>query len=422
MPDAAVFPLRNKPATKVKRLYSSFFLVVFALFMSLGNFFRLFSLPYFPSSFSIIEAALYLFALPIYFAKWRKSQLLFVMIFLSFCYGTLLHGFEEIALLYSLKLIGMITAGVAVGEVLFFLFADEIDLAMRYIIGVFTLVLVIGFVLLLFFPAAQSLFQLLGQYGVKFHGDPHCNRFISSFFDPNYYSAIACIPLLLCWFYRDKSFYFFALALLIFSSILLSWSRSGIATALFLMGGMSIGALSRLSSLSIDLKRLTAGGLYLGLLLISPFIFSEEWAIFLSRTFGMFDDPSAYARLQTFQEAWPYLSAHPFFGNGYNYFAALLREEVGILAPDSSMLLTLGNFGAIPTLFFLFFGGIWSVRRGFFQPKKNIFPMNLYFWLYIYMLVCILFTSQFNNLLYYQFWLIPIIAIFTYLDRYQDIT
>ncbi|MNX68240.1 hypothetical protein D3C86_994080 [compost metagenome] len=44
--------------------------------------------------------------------------------------------------------------------------------------------------------------------------------------------------------------------------------------------------------------------------------------------------------------------------------------------------------------------------------------MQLFWSLLVYLVVCLLFTSQFNNLIVYQFWLIPMVVIFVYLTKW----
>lgn len=408
----------------VKRLYFLLFLGVFALFLSMGNFFRICQLSLFPSHYSLVEGVLYLLAAPIYFSKPRKSQLLIVCIGISTLYGTLLHGVDWTALLYSFKLMGMIAAGVGVGEGLYFIFADRFDSGIGFLIKIYSIMLVFGWIIFFLFPSAEVFFQFLLQYGIQFGGDPHQRRFISTLFDPNFYSAIACLPFLFTWILKDKYPYYYPLSLLFLASILLSWSRSGIGTCLILIGAMTLYRLFHLKGILLRPKRLLGALFLISVFTLSFSFFQREFFYFSRRTIDLGNDPSAYARLESFIESFHYFWKYPLFGTGFNYLTPFLKDNVGISTPDSSLLHTVGNFGIIPTFLFALLGIVWSIRR--FQSlrvlkEKNIFIGKIFSWLYIYLLICIMFSGQFNNLLYYQFWLIPIIAIFTYCETVVNI-
>lgn len=386
-------------------------LIVFAVFLVLGNFLRFLPLAPFPSHFSIAEALLYLSALPYYLNSFRKSQLLLLALLLYALYGTLLHGFSVAPIFYTFKLIAMVMSGVAVGNVLYMRFPD-LESCLKWLIKIFTVILLLGAVIFLFCPDSTRFFLFLKNYGVLFEGDPHQMRFISPFFDPNYYAAIASIPLLLAFHLSKKSYGYLLLTLLFALSILLTWSRSGIGALLLLIGLLTVKTVfTQLPR--IDPKRVFIYFAFGLLLILTLFVYCEECVYFTDRLLHIFDDLSALARLQTFQLGLSYFWQYPFFGVGYNQLSKLLLEQEALLSIDSSLLITLINFGTIPCLLFLGCGLFWSIRR---YSKKNC---PLFSPLYIYLLISILFTCQFNNLLYYPFWLIPIIALFTYMERHE---
>jgi hypothetical protein len=387
MTDFALFHIKDRPVFSLTKAYQRLILISFALFLILGQFLRLIPLPYFPSHFSLAEALLYLTTFPLYFCVLRKSMWLLLGIALSILYGSLLHGFDLTSILYGGKLIAMIVSGIVVGDLLCKRFSLEEGI--DFFLKIFFCILVFGAIIFFVFPQAHHFFAFLDQYGVHFTGDPHKRRFISPFFDPNYYATIACIPLILTWV-RKKNILFF----LFLASILLTFSRSGIATCLAL--------------LLLQMRRLPIL-LLLGVTL-SCFYFND-WMVFIERIAHFTTDPSALARAETFQTALQFFWKHPFFGIGYHYLAPLFFLEFGRLAPDSSLLITLIDFGLIPTLLFALYGIYWSIRQ-FHKKQQTVFS-----WLYIYLLLCILFTSHFNNLLYYQYWLVPMIALFTFLNR-----
>lgn len=381
MQDLALLQIRTRPVFLLFGIYRATFLILFALFMVGGNFFRLLPLDRFPSHISLLEVTLYVWAFPLYFAKVRRSFLLITWIVFSCLYGALLHGFDLASSLYALKLIGMIGAGVALGEQ----FASRRELG-AFLLKVFGRVVALGYFIFFVFPKAHLFFSLLEGYGVHFHGDPHMRRFISPFFDPNFYAAIACIPLILSW--QAKRWPLFGA---IFLSIVLTFSRSGIATAFSLLLAML---------LSVRWK-LNGQGLLFVLLLALPAFFPQEIFHLIARSVEMGSDPSALARLETFRFAIESFCEHPFFGTGYHYLSSSFYEASGRLSPDASMLILLTDFGLIPVLVMAFGACIWLI---------NHFQRDL---LFFYLAICILFTSLFNNLLLYPYWLIPVVAILT---------
>lgn len=385
MTDFPLFQMQKRPVLLRLSLYRRAVLGLFALFMLFGNFSRLLGLGHFPSNISVLEVGLYLVALPAYLMRLRKSHLLIVGILLSSLYGALTQGFDVMSSLYALKLIGMIGSGIVIGE----LFRSEEQLT-AFFLRVFQGVLILGVVIFVTFSKADVFFALLKGYGIRFHGDPHMRRFISPFFDPNYYAAIACIPVVLAWHVRRYGF-----LVLVLASIALTFSRSGITTCGLVLIAMILQQRSRLSRWGFAL---------LSFLLI-PLGFPKEIDHLARRTLHLVDDPSARARLETFQAALAFFWERPFFGTGYHYLSKNFEEAFGRLSPDSSVLITLIDFGLIPTLVLLFVALWWSVNH--FQRQ------GLFFLFYIYVAICILLTSLLNNLLYYPYWFIPVVALLT---------
>lgn len=381
MPDFAVLQVRNQSVITLNAIYAKWMLFLFALFMVVGNFFRLFPINPFGNHLSIIEVLLYSSALPGYFTRFRKSFVLLLVIACSSLYGAILHGFDLMSTFYSCKLIGMIMAGIVLGEFL----------SKEFLLRVFTYVLLVGGIIFFVFPKAHLFFQFLEGYGVQFIGDPHERRFISPFFDPNYYGAIACIPLILSYHLKKKGLFF-----LFLTSILLTFSRSGIATCfLLLLGFLLIHRWQLRFNWKVFFVFLGSVGLVV--------FFLEDFAHLFQRTRDLFEDESALARFTSFETGFSYLLERPFFGVGYNYVSHLFIEDLQGHMLDSSMLITLINFGLLPTVGFLAYGCYWLIKN---------FQRGFIAWLYIYLLICILFTSQFNHLLYFPYWLIPMIGLF----------
>lgn len=385
MADIALFRVRGRKIFSMQVGLHKLILTFFALFLILGQFLRLIPLPFFPSNISIAELLLYALTMPIFFCRLRKSMWALLAICLSTLYGALLNGLDVASVFYAGKLCAMIAAGVVIGEI--FLKQMTQDEVIDFFLRIFVIIFFLGVVIFVVFPKAHQFFAMLDYYGVHFIGDPHQRRFISPFFDPNYYAAIACIPLIMTWVRGKKLLFWCFLA-----SILLTFSRSGIATCLAL--------------LLFQIRKLP---ILVFLLLCGCCFYFEELMVFFERLLELGSDPSALARLETFQTGLQFFWQHPFFGVGYHYLSPLFFLEFGRLSPDSSLLITLIDFGLIPTLFFAACALFWSIQ----QFHKKLGP--LFKWLFLYAVICLFFTSLFNNLLYYQYWLIPMIALFTFL-------
>jgi O-antigen ligase len=392
MVDVALFKIGKRPILSLSKGWDFAVLLSFALFFCFGQFLRLLPLPYFPSSFSVAEVFLYLVAVPRYFIRFRKSMGVLFFIVLSTLYGIGLHGFDLTSILYGIKLCAMISSAVVVGEVLAKRYS--LESCLRFFMGLFSIIVLIGFGIFFVFPKAHLFFSFLDQYGIHFYGDPHERRFISSFLDPNYYAVIACLGLLITLYLR-KHF----LASIFLMSILLTFSRSGIATCCLLF---------------LFFPR--RWGLFLVVAILGGVLFWSQTHFFWERLLSFGEDPSALARLETWQLGIQLFWERPLFGIGYHFLAPVFEQEMNRLSTDSSFLITLIDFGLIPTLLFLGLGALWTIHSWYRLVKSH---RQFFAYLWIYLMICLVFTSQFNNLLYYQYWLIPMIALFTFLTSYE---
>lgn len=416
--DLILFKRRNRDSITLKGLYLSSVLFLFGFFFIAGNFFRIFSLYFLKSSLSALEIFFYLVTVPLYFSRLRKSQYVLLAIGISTFYGYIKYGWDAASILYSCKLFAMIISGIAVGEALFIKYTNDPNKGLFFLLYLFAINMIVGWIIFFCFPNSKLFFIFLQKFGIHFYGDPHQNRFISTFFDPNYYSAIACIPFMLSLLLRK---YFFAISF--FISILFTWSRSGVATFFLLLFFLFI--LEKMfTQKRVDARRRIKTFVYLGIFLVSILIFSEELVLFFSRLFSLANDNSALCRLHSFVMGCEYFLHYPFFGWGYDYLAKFLLEDKGITGIDSSLLFTLINFGLIPTLTFIFISIYESYNYFnimFVISNKNNLLASCFFWFYAYVLIIVIFTCQFNHIIYYQYWLIPIIVLFTFLDKWRKI-
>lgn len=385
MTDLSLFSLR--------RFYDKILLSSFVVFLCLGQFLRLITIPQFPSHFSVVEGCLYALCMPLYFSRLRQTMLLVLIVVLSTAYGALCHRFDWTSTLFAFKVIGMIAVSSSLAQV--FAARFNVEQCCDFLIRVFSVVAIFGFVIFFLFPKAHLFFGLLEGYGVHFTGDPHVRRFISPFFDPNYYAAIICFPLLLA-MYRKKHL----TAGLFMASLLLTFSRSGIASGVFLV--------------FLCVRKFGLLTLMIGL--VGIFFWSDLFHFF-ERTFAFGDDQSALVRFTTGKIAWEHFLERPLFGWGFHYSSKIFEEEIGRLSPDSSFLLTMIDFGLILTGCLILWGVMWAMRLWRDATEKTA---ELVFFVLAYLVICVLFTSQFNNLLYYPYFLIPFGAFLGFLSQEAD--
>ena len=138
---------------------------------------------------------------------------------------------------------------------------------------------------------------------------------------------------------------------------------------------------------------------------------------FFSKLIHTRTDGTAFARGDSFKLGLAILSDYPLFGVGYNYLRLFVKGILGGSSVDSSVLATVVNFGLIPSSLFVVMFVVWSVNfissyNSLKEKDKEVFLSSRAF--FAYLLFVIIFTCHFNNVLYYQFWLVPVVAIFTY--------
>ncbi|MES2273173.1 MAG: O-antigen ligase family protein [Chlamydiota bacterium] len=201
--------------------------------------------------------------------------------------------------------------------------------------------------------------------------------------------------------------------------ILLTWSRSGIGTFFVFLFGILIVRVLKISHHHFRVRTIILPLLCFWFLLGVFFLFSDSILFFLNRLIYMKSDASALGRLTSFMWGWDLFLEHPILGVGYNYLALYLQDFSGFSSVDSSILATFITFGLIVSFLFLFWVAVWSIcifRRIKIIERDHSQISSFFRLIYFYVIICFVFTCHFNNLLYYQFWFIPVTVIFSYLS------
>ncbi len=401
---------------------------LFYIFLVLGNLARILPIGFRGDNLNIFEFLIYslcLFYL-IFFDSISRAYLwlsFFALIVLaSSFYGLCLHGYSTSCFFHAIRLILLSLSSFIIGKMFYKKYNDDFLRFFHVLIKVYCWNLGLGFVLYVLFPDARFLWYALASIGILFQGDPHTGRFVSPYFDPNFWAAIGCIPCLALynldqWSWRDKIIF-----CLISLSIFCSFSRSGIGTYIFLFAILTF--IDRLNVKFYSLRKYSflILGIFASAILLLGVLRYDELSFFLHRSINIKQEHSALSRLNSFKFGVELVEEFPLLGVGYNYLSDKINEGlnegvVGWGSLDSSMLTILATFGlVISFLFFLLFV-VWSwfsfVRfRSVSQGSDELY--NCFRSYYIYLLVVIFFSSHFNNILLYPFWLMPIVSMFTY--------
>ena len=321
--------------------------------------------------------------------------------------------------MYFLRLSLLIFSAFTFGYSLFYIFGTNFEKMSNFLIKCYLAGFIFGLIIFIVFPDSELFWLFLQQYGIDFKGDPHQYRYISTYLDPNYYSVIACIPFLLSLylFGKSKRLPYFFISLIFVFSIFLSGSRSGLATWIALVIFIILQSLKswRFGYLNNSNLLLNFVIFFIPIILTPifvPFIFKVA-----NRIGSMGNDESALARLISFKLGIDIFSENPIMGIGYNYLALITEKVNEMSSVDSSLLSLLINFGIILS-FLLILLLSYFLRRLFYKTHfyrlKDKYLDKFFFQLLFYIVIVTLFSSQFNNLLFYQFWLFPLVSILSF--------
>lgn len=409
-----------------KKHYGYYFILfLVGIYLSIGNLARIFPVPGLSDSVPSTELLVYLSTLIFsvlsgkFFGLINRYRFYYLLIILSAIYGILLNGgIDTVAFAYVIRLILIIFAASVTGYILSVVSGYDIRYVAKYLLIIYSIVIVLGFVIFFVFPNSILLWVFLAQYGVIFSGDPHQNRFLSTYLDPNFYSPISIIPILLSlYMYKvSKSWIYFIFLLIAILSLLLSGSRSGIACFVFIYAYLNFSSFN-FRKFTIEKSFFSINMLIVLALPIIAFFSLDTLTVLFDRIAGVKNDGSALGRLASFEDGLSIFEKYPFFGLGYNYLSVKIFALRGVSSVDSSVLATLINFGVIPTL--VFCGYFFLQVRKFLKKvsrfnktgeidNASVFIIRAFV---IYVVICIIFVSQFNNLLYYQYWVFPVIML-----------
>lgn len=242
---------------------------------------------------------------------------------------------------------------------------------------------ILGLSQLIFLPDLKDLSTL--------NWDPHFFRTVSTFLDPNFLGAFLILPLVLLAAKNRSKKRELVLFILVFTSLLITFSRS--SYLMFLFSGILLSLLKK----SIKLFVVTI--LLFGILLLGFHIYT----ILISKPRNIDRTVSAASRLNTWQQGIDIFQKNPVAGIGFNaYRYALIQEglsnesfanERGGSSNDSSLLYVLATTGILGFISYLFF--LFSFCKLGFDNLKSRGVVLISF------LAGLLIHSIFNNSLFY---------------------
>lgn len=406
------------------------YLGISCLFIILGNFPRLIPLTGTFGSTNAGEIFIFLAAaalIPITLKSALQSRIttyLLILNSLSLIVGIMKFGFDSTAITYNIRLSALIFSSYVAGLSLYSIYKLNHEKLFESFVKLYVIVTFFGFILLAAFPDSTKLWIKLASLGVNFIGDPHQSRLISPYLDPNYFGTIIVLPIVISLFLRritgEKKYAIFSLIMLI--ALALSFSRSGISLFVIII---AIGALAWATKISsrkgLFISKKTAGLVFIGL--IAVFVFALFFDDQVSRLTGRFtnlsSDKSASSRLMSFETGFNLISSEPILGHGYNF--SLTKLELKYAKTDSSMqvfIISYGILGALATaVCFLYWAtkvlrGLKSKAIHQARSLPGVFLATI-----IYISASLLWAGNFNLIIFYPFWLFPILSILVYFEH-----
>ena len=411
------------------------FLLIIAGFLILGNLPRFLPMPTAFGNVNLSEVLLYAISLLIFpirsFSIFRTSlgvTLILGTVF-STCVGLLKWGIDFTALVYSSRLLIQITIAHLVAGILAEKLYSPQNLIVRNYLLTYTAMAAIAIALLILFPNSTDLWKTLSSFGVEFAGDPHINRLVSLYFDPNFYATIIVLPTIIALHgaLSEKKLSYIASSALLILTLFLTVSRSGISLLFLIAIGYAILQSPRLHLIKLPQIILPAVPLLIFSLSTATLLSFEQVERLAMRLAQGLGDGSSTARFESFSLGLRLMEDEFLFGYGYNFALSFIRES-GRNGIDSSLQLFFLTYGALPATIILIIFAIkfYIIDRNLRQisntPTLPSLTSAHVLWRIVasYFVMTLLWAAHFNQVLFYPFWLIPTLAFIFLFERVSD--
>lgn len=405
-------------------------LATVALFLIFGNAARFLPIPASFGNINFGEILLYasgFFLFPILLLEIFRSGIGLTLVLgtvFSIFVGLSLWGFDIQAISYSARLLAQLFISHLIGYILAKRFDSNILSALNGYILVYILIALAAIIIYLLFPESDALWIALTAFGIEFSGDPHIGRLVSLYFDPNFYAAIITLPAIISFMLfnetrRSKYLVFF---LITSSTLLLTISRSGIA--LFFLIFLYITSMKFFYARSFIISRrpLKAIPLVICFMLIVFFFTQDQIDRLINRLSEGVQDDSSTARYDSLMIGMKLFEEHSLFGYGYNFVLPSLYEY-GRIGLDSSIQMFIVSYGLLPSIIISFVFALrifqlnyrfkYAQKEGLISDKIFIKSWRLYL---IYFIATLFFAANFNQILFYPFWIVPVLSLLFYFE------
>ncbi|WP_338595362.1 O-antigen ligase family protein [Clostridium baratii] len=287
----------------------------------------------------------------------------------------------------------------------------------KFLINCYLIVAILGIIQIIVWPIAVNFYSILSKMGVYLlNPDPHINRIISTYLDPNYLGAILIIPITLnlILLIKEKKKIRNLITLAILCSVLIGTvSRSaliGLVLSLIITFILIMIKLDSTKRILINKKMLI---LMYVLSIIIPIIviINLDSSRLLQRIVMFKDDPSALARFTNWRYSLSIVDNNQLLGIGYNMlgFYTGNTESMTSFGVDASLLLVLITTGIIGLITYVSYY-INIIKKCIYFIKKERYIFSALLGIIISSLV----MSFFNNLLFYPLWMLPFFIVINF--------
>lgn len=406
-------------------------LYAIAIFLVMGNVPRIIDVPVMSDGINLGEVILFgVIIAASFFLKefWRRYFSVLVFVSFIFCFsliiGLIKFGPDWISIFYNIRQQVILFVSLVGGYSLYKYYGEDYHLALSFFLRIYVFVGILALIIFILFPNSEDLWAVLDQHGIVIHGDPHRNRMLGTYFDPNYFSVIITLPAIFAFtMYADQRKFIYGVLFLFFCSmIVLSESRSGAATGAMVLMMWFIELLLRLlSGRTVSVKNIRMLGVLATLGIFLAIVLASSVGSLSKRIADTgSDDESSMNRLRSLQIGHEMFMTQPLLGYGYNFAVWELLEKKKNTGLDSSVQMILIDFGVLLSSIigatFVYWivkcGRRIRIRFGSSSGKNRLWKFYI-----SYVLIVILFASLFNNILFYPFWEIPVIVLGVYLSR-----
>lgn len=418
-------PMSGTTATRL--LIWKIYLLVVGAFVLFGNAPRILPISGTFGSINAGEIVLFMAGLSIFlFAVGtllvcRVCVALIAATFLSLLVGLVKWGIDEVAIAYNLRFALEVFSGWMAGIALVTVYRNNAKKVMALYVNLYASVSLIGIVLLFIFPNSAELWAQLSDVGVVFSGDSHEGRLVSFYGDPNLFGMIIVLPIFIAYYlsFRLRKAGTLLFVFIMSIALLFTVSRSGLSLFFIMCGCLLLSRGAKLLYSKNENRSFMSSILILGglLAILLPIVGSYADIAFERFRFTFDDDLSAYARWESFQTGLDLLAQEPVLGYGYN-FSLYSLQHLGRGGFDSSLESFAVNYGLLICLLMVIFLIHWWFRisNRLKRNGANHDLRSLWNLLILYIVLTLGSAGNFNQILFFSFWIVPIVALIAYVE------